>query len=182
MRRTVTVGVVASTLVAAIVAVIWAAGGFATGSNPFLGTRMDPGEFASTRFWDVAINDAEVSHASGEITLDLTVVNKQRRTAFALTDYMLGVRLPNGRALLQFYCVAAPVSSYAPLVPVRTRCTFGFERNEVPPTSIPGPGPVDIQIVILDQQWGDSLRQVPQPEITEPAAWVPLQAHAVEET
>lgn len=176
MRRTATVwAVVAALLVGAVVA-IWAAGGFSTNARPFLGSRVEPGEFASTRFWDVAVYGAEVSHDRGEIEVALTVVNKQRQTADGLTDFMLAVRLPDGRSMLRSSCITERGFHFAPLIPANTLCTFGYESNEVPRSSIPGPGPVDIEVVVFDQQMSDALLENSRPEVGEPAAWFPVQA------
>ena len=175
-RRAATVWAVVAALAGGLTLALWATGGLATDSTPYLGERLAPGEFVSTRFWDVAVHGAEVSHAKGEILVAVTIVNKQRESAMVLTDYMLGVRLPDGTAMLQTFCLSERGLRFPPMIPADALCEFRYEANDVPPSSIPSPGPVDIEVVILDQQLSDGLILSARPEISETAAWIPLRA------
>lgn len=178
-RRAATVWLVLAAFVGGAVLVLWVAGGFATDARPLLGRQMEVGEFASTRFWDVAVLGAEVSPDVGEVFVGITAVNKQRESALQLTDFMLAVRLPSGKVLLRSSCQSLRGDRFSPRVPTDALCSFRYERNELSDADFPAPGPLDIEVVVFEQRMSDGLLENPRPEVSAPIAWVPVHAQVV---
>lgn len=156
------------------VVLVWATGGFGTDAKPFLGTRVQTGEKVETRFWDVTVHDAQVFPEKGEIHVAITAVNKGRDTHAGLTYNMLVIRLPDGTPMLRSTCVSARGRVFAPLIPAEAQCVFEFMGNEVPEDSIPGPGPFDIEFIVLDQDLSDDLLLSSEPQAGDAVAWTPL--------
>lgn len=169
------------TVVGGSVGAIAATGGFGTEAAPFLGTRVEPGEVIETRFWDVAVHSAEVVESKGEIKVAVTVTNKQTTSQFALTMDMLAVRVPSGRPLFQSWCTPQRASSFSPLIPADAECLFKFEGSSLTDDQLPGPGPFDVEVVVLDQEITDNMLTVPEPAVGEPAGWMKLTVTVAQE-
>lgn len=161
-------------VLAVIVGVMWATGGFGTDAKPFLGSRVEPGELVETRFWDVAVHDAEVSETEGVIRVSFTALNKQKSSSADLLYGMIAVRLPDGTPMVGGVCDSERGFQFGPLITSDGTCIFSYGADNIPEASIPGPGPFDIEVVVRDQVMNDNLLTAPEPLPGEPAAWLPL--------
>ncbi len=173
-RRRTVAWVTALALLVAVIATIWATGGFGTDAKPFLGSRVQAGEVVKTRFWDVVVHEAEVSEPRGEIRVAITATNKQRRTALSLTTNMLVIRLPDGTPMWRSSCTSLRGMRFGPLIPADAECVFRFEDNDVLPQETPEPGGFDIEFIVLDQELSNNLVTTPEPQAGEPAGWLPM--------
>lgn len=162
-----------------IAAAIALTGGFGTTAPPFLGSEYATTEVISTRLWDVAVEDAEVSYEDGIVFVTLVATNLQRDSAPGLTTGMLVVLLLDGTAMRRSYCLPVDRSSFDPDIATRAVCQLGFEPNDVP---APAPSAaMDIQVVVTDQDMTDALLHNPVPQAGVPVGWVALRATAVVE-
>ena len=156
-------------------------GGFGTDAAPYLGTRVQPGDVVDTRFWDVAVHGAEVVESRGEVRVAVTVTNKQISSQFGLTMDMLAVRVPSGRPLFQSSCTSARALSFPPLISVDAECLFRYEGSGLTDGELPGPGPFDVEVVVLDQKITDNMLTIPEPAAGEPAGWMTLTVTVAQE-
>lgn len=171
-------------VLAVIVGVIWSTGGFGTDAKPFLGTQVAPGVTISTRFWDVAVHEAEVYEDKGEIRVSITATNKQRSSGLGMETGLVVVRLPDGTPLFGSSCDSQRGLRFGPLIPTEAVCVFRYEGESIPSEAVPGPGTFDIEVVVRDQEMSDNLLTEPEPAAGEPAAWIPLSVsvHVEEES
>lgn len=165
----------------AIIGIIWGTGGFGTDAKPYLGVQVEPGQMVSTRFWEIAVHGAEVLPDERGVELHLTAVNSQRETTADLTEGVVAILLPDGTPMSLSYCFSERAYRFLPLIPAEATCEFAYDHNRVPPGSMPGTGPFDARVVVIDQRMSDDLLTDPYLQTGEPVGWLPLRVSAAAE-
>lgn len=170
-------GIILGTI-GAIVAMIAATGGFATGAEPYKGKRISPGEEVSTRFWDVAVHSAEFELPEGyrgELRISMTITNLLKEATYSPTANMFIVRVPGTEYVMdRSYCTPAVGREFQPLIASEAICRFSFQENDV--ADPPAGEPFAFQLVILDQNIYVAYVEGSRPQAAGPAAWLELSA------
>lgn len=173
LRRQAIIWLAVVLVVAILLGLVWAFGGFDRRATPYMGVRLELGETAETRFWDYAVHSAQVDEEGAAIDVAMTVTNKQAESTWELTYSTVIVRLPgDGGVLTTHFCAMGQRNQFGPDIPTEAVCEFSFESNEI---TEPPRAPFPVEIVILDQEIYEELLTPPRPRASNAVAYFELE-------